>query len=567
MFKDETYVLAPDFDLNMFANSSIYNQADPNSRRFYQKLIDNTLKSLNKKQTDEFANRLADSLKNYWDLVYRFGGAEKWNGEELKKRAEYTPFGVLIDHALRRGLFSDENLKFKKSISPDNQVLLNNSGFFGWGFYYNFTGQRFEDIKLITPFIPRQNAYLYGNDEMLFNKFEKDFGRKFNFNIAFKDAEHPDVLFELRSGKIHPTLAMQKLKNSDLKYIIPKHDFKDLSISEVYDILSARNIRWEQWQVMSMMNLIVDKVPDVDNGGYLDQILSIINVNSQLFLKDTNDNHKLWLKIEDKFRAHIDRSKEYTETLKRKIEKLRSDIKANESDINDLKRKLNVLDEERNSFVGLERRISSISDFRTDYYNHQVKVIQDALHNADSGKYEKVSVPEKPWKVFGWEKEKKQYEELLSVIEQLNNHIDLYKEKRDETFGEHDFKLTTKSNQLYAKIGQKNEQNRDNLYALRDDEPMVRGKRAHDIVQENVDKQKNAKKARMEKAQASLREKGVVLGQKSGVIEADKKAKKIIYDKAIEEIMRKLRATPSNARMSEEDLMKIAKRLVAEKQK
>lgn len=569
LFRDEKYVLAPDFDLDIFSYGPSYKSTDTNAARFYQKLIDNTLKSLNKKQMDEFANRLADSLKNYWNLVYRFGGAEKWNAADFQKRAQYTPYTVIINHAARRGLFSEEGFMFKKAISPDNQVLLNNSGFLGIvdNYDYNFSGQRMEDKQLVIPFIPKQTSYLYGNNKALYEKFIKDFGQKFNFNVAFKGAANPDVLFDLRSGKIHPTVAMPLLSSTDYKYIIPKQDFKDLSISEIYDILSARNVRWEQWQVMSMMDMMVDKVPDVNNGEYLNEILNIVNVNRQLFLKDTNDNYKLWLKIEDKFRNHIDKSKEYIENLRGRIEKLRAEIKANESDIQVINDKLRALNEEKSNFINLERRMSDVSDYGTDYYKRNAKAVQTALNNAFNGKYERLSAPEKPWKIFGWDKEKKQYEELLVLIDLVNNYIDSNKEKRDEIFGRHDFNLTQMHNELRGHINQRNSENYDKETYLLKAKSKVGARQIHDVIQENIDKQKTAKKNRMEKAKTKLKEKGVVFGQKSGVVVADKNAEKIIFDNAVEKMMKKLRATPANAKKSDKELMEIAKRLVSEKQR
>jgi len=569
LFKDDTYVLAPDFDLDIFINAPTYESTDPGARRFYQKLMDNTLKSLNKKQKDEFANRLADSLKNYWDLVYRFGGAEKWNGEELQKRAEYTPFAVLFEHASRRDLFSDEAFAFKKSISPDNQVLLNKSGFMKWGGYnYNFSNQRFEDVKLIMPFIPRQNWGLCGDDKLLAEKFEKDFGRAFNPKDAFKDAKHPDVLFELRSGKIHPTLAMPKLDSSDLKYIIPKHDFMDLDSGQIYDLLSLRNVRWDQWQVASMMEMIVDKVPDVDNTAYLNQIMEIITVNNQLFLKNTENNHKLWLKIEDKFKDAAQKNKEYKETLKVSIEKLRADIEKENASLDNLIRKRNYLEySEKRKNETLQAKMENIRDFGGDYYKNNSEVIKKALDNVLNGKFEKLADPEKPWKLFGFDKEKKQYEELLGLIKSVNMYIEFVKDMRDKEFGQHEFNSWSMQSKLQNDISKKQQKINSDEYDIQYNESIISARKPIESVKEKADMQKDAKKARMENYQKKLKEKGVVLGQKSGVVKADEKARAILYNKAVRGIMKKLRTTHANANKSEEELMTIAKKVLAENQK
>ena len=284
---EDVYVFAHDFEDNILF-ASRYKPGDAQDMRLHQKLIDNTMKHNNKKQNEEFAGRLADEFKRYFYAVYQFG-VQKWNPVDLRRIAEYTPYEIIINHAARRGLFGmDNSFLFKKSISPENQILLNKSGFMGFENNYNFSGQkRFEDKAFVMTVLPKQTYGLYGNLKTLYEKFENDFGREFDPKTAFKNAENPYVLFELRFGKINPILAMPKLKSSDFKYIIPKHDFENLSVDEIYNMLSARNVKWEEWQVYSMMDLMVAKVPDTNNEAYLNQMMEIILVNKQLFMKDS----------------------------------------------------------------------------------------------------------------------------------------------------------------------------------------------------------------------------------------------------------------------------------------
>ena len=55
--------------------------------------------------------------------MYQFG-VQKWNPDDLRRIAEYTPYEIIINHAARRGLFGmDNSFLFKKSISPENQIL------------------------------------------------------------------------------------------------------------------------------------------------------------------------------------------------------------------------------------------------------------------------------------------------------------------------------------------------------------------------------------------------------------------------------------------------------------
>ena len=566
------YVIDPDFDLDLFYKSQGYDAKSDDFYNMYFNLVSNTISGLNKKQKDEFANRLGDSLKSYWDLVYMFGGAEKWNRDDLQKRAKYSPYNIVFHAADKRDLFRDEAFLFKKTISPDNQVLLRNSGFVN-PYEYNFSNQRMQDSKISMPFLPKGNTHgLYGNDKHLFEKFQKDFGRAFDPKTAFKNAQHPDVLFDLRSGKIQPSVAMSELNSSDFKYIIPKNDFKDLSASEIYDILSARDVRWEQWQVASMMEMIVDKSPDVNNEEYLNQIMEIIVVNNQLFLKQTENNHKLWLKIEDKFKNIVQQNKAYEQNLKDSIEKLRTEIKEKESDLESLKKMLSVLRDEKESYVSLERQLESFSHRGGDFIKNNVPVIKRNIDNTVNGKFDSMALPEKPWKIIAFPKEKKEYEELCALIANVNRRNAYRKNCRDNTFGEHEFNLTAKMNELGLKQRDIEFERSTRATVLNQQSLNQRSfynsaKRISDNLEKNVGEQKNAKADRMQQAREKLKEKGVVLGQKSGVIEADKKAEKIIFDKAVEKMMKKLRATPANAKKSDKELMEIAKRLVSEKQK
>ncbi len=567
VFRDENHVFPMDFDINIFF-SARYNPSNDKDARFYRKLIDNTLKTLNKKQKDEFANRLADALMYYWNQVYRFGGAEKWNAQDLQRRAEYTPHHIIINHAAFRGLFGEEgSFKFKKSISPDNQVLLDKSGFTGLDYNYNFSNQRLEDVRIITPFIPKQSHVLYGNDKALFDKFEKDFGRTFDPKTAFKNAENPYVLFELRSGKIHPTSAMPKLNSSDFKYIIPRHDFMDLDSGQIYDMLSLRNVRWEQWQVASMMEMMVDKIPSVDNTAYLNQIMEIVSANRPLFLKDTADNHRLWLKIEDKFRDAARQNKEYKEILKGAIEKLRADIEKEGKSLDSLVRKREYLKwSEKRKSETFQARMESVRDFGGDYYKKNAATIKKALDDVLNGNFEKLSEPEKPWKLFAFDKEKKQYEELLELINDVNLYMDYVKDMRNKEFGRYDFNSLSMQNELQTDINRTQQKIDTAISDIQNNENIIRVKKPVETAKEYADKQQEAKKARMENYQKKLKEKGIVLGQKSGVVKVDEKARAILYNKAVRGIMKKLRATSANANKSEEELMTIAKKLVAAKQ-
>ena len=169
--------------------------------------------------------------------------------------------------------------------------------------------------------------------------------------------------------------------------------------------------------------------------------------------------------------------------------------------------------------------------------------------------------------MFGFDKEKKQYQELLDLVAQTNEFLDTARENRDNTFGEHNFRAIDKQNKLSRQQYQISQDISTLSKNIENDEFHSRFTPKYEKIKEALDKQTTSKKARMEKAAETLKTRGVKFGEKSGVVLADKNAEKILFNRAIEKTMEKLRKTPANAKKSDQELMEIAIRLVKEKQK
>ena len=562
----DNIVFAPDMDNRIFWTVNI----NPNSDKtivFFTQLVYNTIDNNTAQENLAFANRLGEILKEYWNMAYGFTYG-RWNAADLKKRAEYTPFDIIFYKASQRGLFG-RDLEFHKSIPPEIQILLEKSGLLFTSHDYNFSSQRLEDKEFIMTVLPKQNGYEYlsTNDKKLLEKFEHDFGKSFNPKTAFRGAKNPDVLYEIRSGRINPILGLEKLTQDDARFIIPRNDFKSLSPDDIYNILTTRKFQWEPWQVYSLMQLMIDKVPNENNEAYYHQMTSFLEKNP-FFLKPTSDNHKLWMRFSDKFENSINKEKSRHNELIKKMADLETQIRDKEYARQPLAAQIQRLTTETNNANALREKAKRILSFNTEYFNKHGNLILDTLDNAtQQGHYQELKTPVKPWKLFGFDKEKKQYQALLDLVSQVNLFLDIAPEIRDDAFGTHKFnakeKLQELSNadfKLYNDIttlsGQKNNYN----FA-------VSSLQTYEVIKENLNKQTAAKKARMDKATQKLKAHGVKFGEKSGVVLADKKAEKILLDRAIEKMMEKLRKTPANAKKSDQELMEIAIRLVKEKQK
>ncbi len=566
VINSDNIVFAPDMDSNIFIHTRI-NLNSNQTWWFFSKLVENTIKNNTDKENLAFANRLGELLKEYWDMAYSYQSGQ-WNAADLHKRAEYTPFEIIIRSASERGLFG-RGWEFNKSIYPEIQILLNKSGFLDGTYDYNFSSKRLEDKEFIMTVLPKQNGYnfLSSNDKKLLDKFERDFGRTFNPKTAFRGATDPELLYEIRSGRINPMLALGKLTQNDAKFIIPKNDFKSLLPSEIYIVLTNRNTQWEPWQVYSLMQLMIEKTPQENNEQYFNQMTEFLARNSY-FSKPTSDNYKLWMQFNDKFRTAIAKNKSAHTELKQKLADMRAQLQKNESELAPINEQLRTLYTESNSANNLREKNKRILSFNTEYFNKHGNLILDTLNNAtQNGQYQKLETPEKPWKLFGFDKEKKQYQALLDLVAQVNEFLDTARENRDNTFGDHNFSAYDKQNKLNNQRYNLT-QDMDRLSRkLNDEEFYSKIRKNYEIIEENLDKQTTTKKARMEKATKTLQERGVKFGEKSGAVLADKRAEKILFDRAVEKMMEKLRKTPANANKSDQELMKIAVHLITNQKK
>ena len=536
-----TWSLAPDFNMNIMSNAMRGND----EFKVWGALVQNTWKSMSAKEQKNFINYILSTIESLRGFI----------GYDKHKVAFVLEFlsGVM-----------QNNGEFFKYITPDNQVFVNNAldSVDEITFKYNFSGARFTDkVKDLV-----WSELIKRNDAQLKEKFYNDLGKvEVKPEDLFKGATNPQYLYNMRIGLLDPQSALIRMSRKDMQFIVPRQDFKNLEPDMLYSIMTNSNYSWNGWQVRSMMEMIVDKAPENDKKFFY-EIMQIINANENVFLSENEDNYKLWLKIDQKYGAMIKAGKEDFAQVKARIDEMKANQKQNDNDLNKVKEKFDYIDSELRKWDSYERSADALK--KTKVKADAEAVLQEIREFRISGQVtQDLKQPQKTWKIFATSNEKADYEKICTLVQDVNDFRKKSTEKRMELFGKHKFDLWRKYDELYAKKRKLEEQQQefgDEIY--RQESRRLRSNRSEIIASDNIDKQKDAKSKRIDKAREKLKEKGVVLGQKSGVVKVDKIVEIREYERALKKKIDEIRATPSNKGKSDREIEIIAIKALKNKQ-
>ncbi len=564
--EDTDFVLSPDFDINIIYSPNITN-FEPAYHAYISMLAKNTAEVYKKEEVAEIVNKILDSVKNKW--TWKTGGIysqDVLNNEVLENGANsviaFLQGFLFVNNSI---LLDKKNPnQFSKYITPENQVIFNMVS--GFKHDYNFSEMQFENLRMIESVLPREkNEYLLtSNEKKLMEKFNHDFyPRKVDYKKIFPDAKKPELLYDLRRGKIDAYMAMQQMDKDDYKFILPSRDFVDLAPDRLYELMSKPGLNWSTAQVRSFMNLIIDKAQPTRK--WLDDIMRVMYANKAIFMTQTEDNLNLWVKIESKYRELLNLDRDYVTGIKIELEKARRTLQQNAEDIGTLVKKHDLLQRQNIEFNQLNKEVEMLRDHdkdETDYFYFQAGAVLEALNMFYSqGVAVELEIPEKPWRLFAFDKERKFYNQLVDVINKTNKYVKKSVEERNKVFGEHEF-------HMYEKLADVT-----NIIKSNDRE----GEKANRYIAENenvemfslgyvdkeIEKQKTAKTQRYDAAKAKMKEKGIITGQKSGVVKADSIAKQT----RIKNKMEQLRTNKAYKGMSEEQLRAVATNILYSKEK
>lgn len=552
------YALAPDFDVNIIWSKNItpHNIFYPD---YISRLIEGTLETMKKEEAAEFFNKIMTSIRSCEGYYF--------SPENLKKRLVNTDENsvTLFLQAFyysRDKFLKDKNDsgKFNKAVIPDNQVLFNIIGEAAMGtLEYNFSGRPFEDMKMIESVLPKEKDEwrMTANQKKLIEKFNRDFN-VVDVKKLFPGAKDPQGLYDLRRGKIRGWRPfLEKLDRDDFKFIRPAQDFADTDVRNLYDLMSMPGLRWNEVQVRAIMNMIIDKA----DASYFEEIIKVINTNKHIFLTQTEDNLKLWVKIENKFANEIKKSKDYASGVKAALDKAKTNIEENGKSYKDVKAKVDYLDGEKNlmeAVVAKAEKLKNLPD-NNGFFAKQAKLVINAVNSfAEDGSVCEIPIPDKPWKLFAFDKEKKLYEQLLDAINSYNALVKGATDRRAELFGDIKFSHYTKRNELIDILRTLQRQTYQSDAEIKRYAGWRESDAAGIIAQENIDMQKAAKQKRFDAAKKKMQEKGIVRGQKSGVVRADEIAKQTRINNKVAQ----LRTKKAYADMPDEQLQMIATNIV-----
>ncbi|MBO5662259.1 MAG: hypothetical protein J6S12_00130, partial [Alphaproteobacteria bacterium] len=193
------------------------------------------------------------------------------------------------------------------------------------------------------------------------------------------------------------------------------------------------------------------------------------------------------------------------------------------------------------------------------FFAKQAKLVINAVHSfAEDGSVCEIPIPDKPWKLFAFDKEKKLYEQLLDAINSYNALVKGATDRRAELFGDIKFSHYTKRNKLIGILQTLQRQTYQSEAEIKRYAYWRESDAAGIVAQENIDTQKAAKQKSFESAKKKMQEKGIVRGQKSGVVRADEIAKQTRINNKVAQ----LRTKKAYADMPDEQLQMIATNIV-----
>lgn len=559
--KDARYALAPDFDVNIIWSKRQHIMFYPD---YISRLIEGTLETMKKDEAAEFFNKIMISIRNREGYYF--------SPENLKKLLVNTDRNSVLlflqaFYFSRDKFLKDKNDsgKFNKAVTPDNQVLFNIIGETAMGtLEYNFSGMPFEDIKMVESVLPREKDEwrMTANQKKLVEKFNHDF-HVVDVKKLFPGAKDPQGLYDLHRGKVNPVYVMSSMDKDDYRFIRPSWDFKDLDPHTLYDFMSKRGLRWSSAQVNAFMNMIVDKAKPTRE--WLSDILKVINANEHIFLKQTEDNFKLWVKIESKFADVIKFEKEAVADIKEQLEKSRNDIEKLSKKHHVMMQRKEFIEKEYYLLGRLLDMASKLEVASNDgYFKKHAKNIEEYLNNFKyHGKNVQIEIPEKPWRLFAFEQEKKLYGNLVDLIINFNDFVKKSIDERIKLFGEYEFGLGNKNNETDKRMYELGNEISDFNYKIRTFENHKKIYEADLEVEKHITGQKQAKQERFDAAKKKMQEKGIVFGQKSGVVLVDKK----IRDDKIKAKMDQMKKSGKYEDLTPEKMLEIAKKIVVAERK
>lgn len=559
--------LAPDFDAGIIWTKN-FAQFDRFYANYVYRLIEGTAEIYTKEKQADVFNKIVDEVRNAWWRQSTAYSQYVLLKDVLKKGDNSA---VLFIQAYQYGDRSSKSLirdkkdtnKFSKYVTPDNQVVLNQmEGYFSW-LKYNFSGLPFSNnfMSLIEGLLPKEKdlSKMSESDRMLVEKYYREFKgtRLVDVKKLFPGAKDPQGLDDLRRGIIPAwRVFFENLDREDFKFIRPAWDLANLDAHNLYELMSMPGLRWNAAQVRAIMNMIIDKA----DASYFDEIIKVINTNKHIFLTQTEDNLKLWRKIEDKFADQIERSREYATGVKKSLEQARVDLQNSNESLSDLRYKSGYLDDELwfvRSISGRAGELKSKPDNNRFFAKHAL-VVLDALRDFElDGTVQQIAIPDKPWKLFAFDNEKKLYAELVDIIVSYNEKIKNFMDNRIKIFGEYKFGRAFKKQLLESKIKDFTVQANKAGSTLRTYQGFDEKTAPGFIAQENIDAQKAAKQKRFDAAKKKMQEKsieGFVPGKKSGAVRADEIAKQTRINNKVAQ----LRTKKEMADMSDEQLQAIA---------
>ena len=393
--------------------------------------------------------------------------------------------------------------------------------------------------------------------------------------FAFKGAKNPELLSELRLGKVvNPYFALEQMEQADFAFIIPEFDLNKMSYVELmYQMEDAsKRGRWTDLQMRSLMKMLLKQVAHVsvsEKEYVIEKIIKIFRENPSIFSVKTNENYELWLQVENVFENVVNAWKERIQRMNENLLRVNSELQDYDTLTGVYKGRVNYLEEERYLRNELLTQLNKFEDMTGDTYSKSIKSLKDKLLSEEIDTESVVNwidygaKRDKPWSVFPWPKEKKEYKQYLDLVDSVKKTLLLISKQRSKLFGtDRVGNASAKIAELEQTIKQRSAEPRQEIQGRYQD---LSEQKAHldqmmEFLEEKIGEQKKSKTARMLRAIRGLKEKGVSLEEKSGVVFADEMAKVYVFDRIVKDTMEKMKKSPVNKDKNEYTIKRIAVR-------
>ncbi len=494
-FKNSGYVLADDFDPKLFFNNLL---DEEDCWYFFKGVMERFYNGKNAQQKADFANKVLDAVRKYYKGSFRQGLA-------------FTLFQNIERYIFLRN--EKVYRKWSRKLTPDNQVLCALWGRDGTEF--DFQNIPFTDFDLVKEYL-KMCPY----DKQVEEKLSIDMGGKriLGAKTLFPKAKNPELLMEIRQKKEHILVALRKMPREDFVYIIPMYDFKNLDVSEVWDIMSSKNFSWTAEQVRAMMSLMIDLAPKKPE--YLKQILQIFEANTTLFSKKNKENAEIFKKLSYKFDDLIEKEIKSWGALLNDDVRRRDEVGQSAENLMGSVKQLYCLQDERKEWSELKRQVEDVFEkIKTyrEYYDEQKKIIQRALGALKAGKKVDIPTPKKPWVIFSSPEEKVDFGEINFIIGKIKAAEEERDKNRMRCFGEIEFDIDYRLSQLEKEVDEYNYYRRSKAEIEKSVRSAENELGRFTGLREEIVEQSEVRKSKIAAAREELLRKGKVLGVKSPV--------------------------------------------------